>query len=317
MSEPIIEAIEDFGLSAKSKTKKLFSKIGVVGGGKDAQYICRVASSYGMEVVCVETTDESAQETWDSIESIMDERILNWGATESEKRAVMSRIKASSNLNDLAGCDFVIESLMGTDKARIPGYRKEIFEAVEKIVSPDSIIATNSTTVIVSELADGLEHKERTISIHFMVNSVDSRIVEVTRSLYTSDEAYEKVCQFVKMVSRKVIPVAESVGLISVRMFAVVLNEACDMVLEGVGSIKDVEQLMLTGYGMRFGPFTLADIMGLDKVVRWMEYLFNEFGESRYKPNPMIKRLVRQRHYGKSTGKGFFRYDEKGQKVSC
>jgi 3-hydroxybutyryl-CoA dehydrogenase len=148
-----------------------------------------------------------------------------------------------------------------------------------------------------------------------MINSVDSRIVEITKGLYTADWAYQKVEQFIHMTNRKVIPVEESVGLISVRMFCVFLNEACEMLLEGVGSKDDIEQLMITGYGMRLGPFTIADIMGLDRVTRWMENLFNEFGDTRYKTNPMIKRLLRQHNYGVISGKGFYTYNENGEKI--
>jgi 3-hydroxybutyryl-CoA dehydrogenase len=117
------------------------------------------------------------------------------------------------------------------------------------------------------------------------------------------------------MIDRKAIQVQESVGLISVRLFTVLLNEACEMLLEGVGKIEDIEELMLTGYGMRFGPFSIADIIGLDRVARWMENLFNEYGDARYKPNPMIKQLIRQNNFGLSTGKGFFSYDEEGVKI--
>jgi 3-hydroxybutyryl-CoA dehydrogenase len=117
------------------------------------------------------------------------------------------------------------------------------------------------------------------------------------------------------MVKRKPIPVEESVGLISVRMFSVLLNEACQLVLEGVGCKNDIEQLMMTGYGMRLGPFSVADIMGIDRVARWMENLFNEYGDARYKPNPLIKKMLRQHRYGMSVGKGFYCYDENGEQI--
>ena len=111
-----------------------------------------------------------------------------------------------------------------------------------------------------------------------MINSNESRIVEVTRGLYTSEDVVEKVNQFVKMINRNFIPVEESVVWLVFECFTVILNEACEMVLEGVGSIEDIEKVMLTGYGMRFGPFTIADKIGIDRVTRWMEHQFNEFG---------------------------------------
>ena len=248
----------------------------------------------------------------------MDSRIRNWGATESEKRAVMSRIKGTLTLNDFRDCDLVIETVPTTGKGRSFEARKQVFEELEDVVASNCIIATNSTTVIISDLSENLKNKKRCISIHFMINSVDSRIVEITKGLYTADWAYEKVTQFIKMIKRQAIPVEESVGLISVRMFTVLLNEACEILLEGVACKDDIEQLMMTGYGMRFGPFTIADIIGLDRVARWMENLFNEYGDARFKPNPLIKRLIRQHHFGLANGRGFYEYDNAGEKViSC
>jgi 3-hydroxybutyryl-CoA dehydrogenase len=315
MAEPIVESIEEYGLSKKKNSSKLFSKVGIVGCGNDGQYIARVCSSYGMEVIFSEASQERIDGAIVSIGNIMEGRIRNWGATASEKKAVMSRIKGTLDFKDFKDCDLVIETVPTSGKGRSFEYRKQVFEELERIVDHSCIIATNSTTVIISDLVENLEYKDRCISLHFMINSVDSRIVEITKGLYTSQEAYDKVTQFIVMVKRKPIPVEESVGLISVRMFTVMLNEACELVLEGVGCKSDIEQLMITGYGLRHGPFAIADIIGLDRVSRWMENLFNEYGDSRFKPNPLIKRLMRQHHYGLAVGKGFFEYDENGEQI--
>jgi 3-hydroxybutyryl-CoA dehydrogenase len=315
MAEVIIESINKYGLSKENKSTKLFSKVGIVCCENDGQYIARVCSSYGMDVTFWEASPEKINSSLNSISAIMESRIRNWGATESEKKAVMSRIKGTTTFDDFKECDLVVETVSASSVGRGLEARRKVFEKLEKAVSPTCIIATNSTAYIISELCENLKFKDRCISIHFMINSVDSRIVEITKGLYTSDEAFEKVSQFIKMVKRKAIPVEESVGLISVRMFTVILNEACELVLEGVGNKNDIEQLMMTGYGMRLGPFTVADIMGIDRVARWMENLFNEFGDQKYKPNPLIKKMLRQHRYGLSSGKGFFYYDENGDQI--
>lgn len=315
MAEPIIEAIEDYGLSRKTKSTKLFSKVGIVGCGNDGQYIARVCSSYGLDVVFKENSEEKIKASLQKIEGILDNRIKNWGSTESEKKAVMSRIKGTLNLEDFKDCDLVIETVPTSGKGRSFEARRQVFEDLEKIVDSTCIIATNSTTVIISDLAENLIHKGRCISIHFMINSVDSRIVEITQGLYTANWAYQKVIQFIKMIKRKAIPVEESVGLVSVRMFTVILNEACEMLLEGISNKDDIEQLMMIGWGLRLGPFTIADIIGLDRVTRWMENMFNEYGDARFKPNPLIKKLIRQHHYGLHVGKGFYEYDAAGEKI--
>lgn len=314
MTDTCIESIEEFGLSKKKKSSNLFSKVGIVGCGHEGQYIARICSSYGIEVIFIELSQDKIDYAFKQIGNNMDRRISNWGATESEKKAVLSRITGSTDYKDLKECDFVIESIRTPSKGRLLTARKEVFEKIESVVCPECIIATNSMTIVVSELVEDMKYKERCINIHFMINSSEARIVEVTRSWISSDDAFNKVNQFVKMINRHPIEVAESVGLVSIRFFSVILNEACEMLLEDISKIEDIEQLMKVGYGMRYGPFTLADIMGLDKVIRWMENLFNEFGAPKYKPSPLIRRLVRQKQYGRLSGKGFFEYDENMKK---
>jgi 3-hydroxybutyryl-CoA dehydrogenase len=314
MAEPIIESIAGYGLTKEKKNSKLFTKVGVVCCENDGQYIARVCSSYGMDVVFWEIDRKKIEWSIKCINDIMESRIKNWGATESEKRAVLSRIKGTTRWEDLKDCDLVIETVSTTSIGRSLDARQKVFEKLETIVSPSCILATNSTTVITSDLSENLKYKQRCISVHFMINSVESRVVEITKGLYTSEDTFDKVKRFVEMINRKPIPVEESVGLISVRMFTVILNEACEIVMEGIADIGDVEQLMQTGYGMRYGPFSLADIMGIDRVTRWMENLFNEFGDARYKPNPLIKKLLRHHHFGIKSGRGFFTYASNEEK---
>ncbi|MFV0521345.1 MAG: 3-hydroxyacyl-CoA dehydrogenase family protein [Mangrovibacterium sp.] len=310
MSKEIIEAIEEFGLVKKGKSQSLFSKIGVVGCGAVGQSIARVASTYGIEVVFIEVSEERIKESFAGIEKVLDERIAGWGITTGEKRAILSRIDGTTEYTKLKGCDFVIEAIRAVDRGGRLEQRKAIFKKIEAVVSPECIIATNSTTIVITELSADLEHKERCVSLHYLTSSRDAKMVEVVKGLYTSDLTYDRVCTFVNMINRKPIPVAESAGLIIVRMFIVSLNEACEMLMEGVSSIKNIDESMHIGFGMRISPFELADHMGLDKVVRWMDNLYNEFGDVKYKPSPYIKRLVRAKQLGMCTGKGFYIYDE-------
>ncbi len=314
-SEVIYEAIEEFGLSKRAKSKTLFSKIGIVGCGLIGQNLARVASFYGVEVVFIEVSEEKIREAYRNIGKVLDNRIEHWGMTSGDKRAILSRIKGSLDYKDLAGCDFVIEAIRAVDRGGKIKERKNIFKKIEKVVDQDCIIATNSTTIIITELSSELEHRERCVSIHFFVSSQEARIVEVVKGLYTSEEAYGKVCKFVQLINRKVVPVEESAGLVSVRIFVVLLNEACEILMEGISSIENIDETMRIGFGMRLGPFEVADKMGLDKIIRWMDNIYNEFGDVRYKPSPYIKRLVRAKQLGVSTGKGFYSYDEDGNKL--
>jgi 3-hydroxybutyryl-CoA dehydrogenase len=115
------------------------------------------------------------------------------------------------------------------------------------------------------------------------------------------------------MVNRQAIPVEESAGLISIRLYTALLNEACEVLLEGVGTMVDIDSVLKVGFGMRFGPFELADILGIDKINRWMENLYSEFGDPRYMASPVIKKLNRAKRFGVQTCCGFYKYDENGK----
>ncbi len=314
-SEVIYEPIESFGLSKKSVSKTLFSKIGVVGCGLVGQNIARVASFYGIEVVFIEVSEDKIREAYKNIERVLDERIEHWGITNGEKRAILSRIKGTLDYKDLVGCDFVIEAIRAIDRGGKIKERKDIFQKIEEVVDRDCIIATHSTTIVITELSSDLLYRDRCVSLHFFINSQEARIVEVVRGLYTTDDSYQKVCKFVTLINRKIVPVQESAGLVSVRIFVVLLNEACEVLMEGISNIEDIDQTMKIGFGMRLGPFELADKMGLDKVLRWMDNIYNEFGDIRYKPNPYLRKLVRAKHFGIESGDGFYKYDENGKKI--
>lgn len=314
MAELLVEPIEAYAFSKARRVETLFSKIGIVGCGKEGQTIAQIASTHGMEVVFVELSEEKIQVAIDHISKGLDSVIENWGLTQGEKRAIMSRIKGTLSYQDLADCDFVIESIRdeATGERNIK-MRKEIFRKVEEVVSRDAIIATNATHIVISELASELQHRDRSVSLHFFVTSSEARIIEVVKGLYTSEEAYNRVCTFVKLINRDVIAVAESAGLVSVRLYVVLLNEACATLMEGVASMTDIDKTMEVGLGMRFGPFRTADIIGLNKVIKWMENLYEEFGDTRYKPSPLIRRLVRAKRFGVWADTGFYRYDSEGK----
>jgi 3-hydroxybutyryl-CoA dehydrogenase len=317
MAEIVVEPIEKYALQSRQRVKTLFSRIGVVGCGKEGQSIVRIAAWHGIEVVFIELSIDKIESSLNGISTELDHRIENWGLTISEKRAIMSRIRGSLDYQDLIDCDFVIEAIRSDEKtgARSIDVRKQIFRNIEAVVDRDTIIATNATTIVISELASELVHRDRCVSLHFFVTSSEARIIEVVRGLYTTDEVYTKVCTFVKLINRDVIPVAESAGLISVRLYVALLNEACEALMEGIATMEDIDKTMVIGLGMRFGPFQTADIIGLNKVVRWMDNLFDEFGESKYKPSPLIKRMVRAKRLGMPTGEGFYKYVENGKRI--
>lgn len=311
----IVESIESYALSKKSQDKSLFSKVGVVGAGTVGQTIIRMIAISGIEVIFIELDDDKIDAALKGISEEIDNMINRWGMTQGEKRAVMNRIHGSIHIKDLAGCDVVVEAIKSRTREERVSLRKEIFKRIEEYVDPKTIIATNSTTIVITELSSELKYKDRCVSLHVSTANPTANIVEVARGLYTSDETYENVRKFVKLIGKKMIPVVESPGLMSVRLFATLINEACEMHMEGVGKMDDIDLAVRAGLGLRMGPFELADKIGLHKVLRWLDNLYSEFGDMKYKASPLLKRLVRANRLGRITGEGFYKYDQSGKRI--
>ncbi len=314
MAEEIIEAIERYGLSKRNRKRTLFSRIGVVGCGKEGSVIATTAALNGMEVVFLEPDEEAIANAFARIEGKLDKKIENWGLTENEKKAILARIKGVSVFEEFSGCDFVIEAIRyddNTGERRIM-QRKEVFLQLEKVLSVNAIIASNVSTVIVTDLAADLEHKERCIGLHFLSNIPDSQIIEIVPGLSTSTETFDKVCQFARLINHQYIPVMESAGLVSIRLFLIQLNEACAILMEGISTVEDIDKVLTVGFGHRQGVFRTADQMGIEKIVKLLENLFDEYGSIKYKPSPMLLRLFRAKRFGVSRGIGFYTYDESG-----
>ena len=319
MSEMIIEPIEKYGLtiSAENRHKPLFSKIGVVGAGKEGRNIINMTSTAGMEVVFLDESLERIDFVMGELEKVMNQKITGWGLTQSEKKVIMNRITPTLEYEDFAGCDLVIECTRYTESGRrSTPLRKNIFKKLEEILDEDAIIATNGSTIIISELASELEHKERCVSLYFPVSHPDARILEIVSGMYTSEEVYQKMEIFARLINYKPHRINESNGNVSLRMVATMLNEACQILLERVTSLEDIEETFTIIYGQRYGIFRLADIIGIERLVTLMEAMFNDFGEKHYKPNPLLWKLYRSNQLGVRTGKGFYVYDENGEPLS-
>ncbi len=317
MAKTTTEPIERYGLSKRNRRKTLFSNIGVVGCGNEGSEIATTAAIHGMEVVFLEPNQEKIANAFSRIESKLDEKITNWGLTENEKKIILSRITGTTSYVDFQHCDFVIEVIRYNDHTgeRQINARKEVFRQLEQVLDPTAIIASNVATVMMTELASELKYQERCIGMHFMINIPGSQILEIVPGLYTSPETLEKVSKFAKLINHEYINVMESSGLVSVRLFLTQLNEACQILMEGVSTVEDIDKVLTVGYGHSLGVFRTADKMGIEKIVRLLNNLYDEYGNIKYKPSPVLLRKVRAKNYGVSTGKGFYVYDESGNVV--
>jgi 3-hydroxybutyryl-CoA dehydrogenase len=312
----IIERLEDYGLSKDNKPKTLFSRVGIIGAGSVGQNIARMVSSKGLDVVILDLTQDKIDQAFSDMARELDRMIERWGMTNSEKLGILSRIKGTIDYASFRGCDIVIEAIKSSSRDRTHDERSEILKKIEDNVDRDTIIATNSSTHVITELTSALTYKDRCLSFHFLTPEADARVVEIVKGLYTSQEAYDNSIKFANLIGKKVVPVKESPGIISTRLIVPFINEACEILMEGVGSMEDIDLTMKVGFGLPLGPFEMADKIGLDKILRWCENLYDEFGDLKYKASPILKKLVRANQWGRRTGRGFYEYNKDGVKIT-
>lgn len=311
------ESLEDYGLRKKVKdtAQGQLKKVGVIGCGSMGREIVQIISQHGINVVFIDLTKERIELTMKEIDSALNEIINKWGLTHSEKRAILSRIKGSTDYNDITDCDLVIESINIKQRGSSLEARKEVFRKIEAVVSPVTTIASNNSTLMISDLATVLKHPERAVGLSFITPAATVKVVEVVRGNETNDKTYDFAIRFVKMLGKIPITLYESPGNISTRLITTLINEACELLMEGVASVQCIDTTMKVAYGLQFGPFELADRVGLDKILKVMNNLYQEFGTDKFKPSPIIKRLVRANFLGKKVCKGFYKY-ENGKIIS-
>jgi len=309
-----------FSLGGRLKPKGNIQTVGIIGCGSVGQVITRLGAQYGMDVIFLDLTEKRLEEIYHDIEKQLDEVIAQWGITSSEKKLIMSRIKGTTDYKDLKNCDLVIETISSRQKGTLLKLRQELFQEVESVVREDTIIASDLSTLIISDLAVVLKNPGRAIGLHFIEPIDKTNIVEVVKGRHTTDETYEKVVRFVHMLNKKAILINESPGNISTRMLIPLINEACEILMEGVASISDIDETMKETTGYIYGPFEIADKIGLDKILKYMDNLYQEYGDKKYKASPIIKRLVRANFLGVQTKKGFYNYEGNkpvGNTISC
>jgi 3-hydroxybutyryl-CoA dehydrogenase len=314
MSESI-EQLEDYALNKDTRPKTLFSRVGIVGAGTVGQNIARMVSSKGLDVVFLDLSQHRVDQAFEELARELDRIIERWGMTNSEKMAILSRIKGTTDYNKFKGCDIVIEAIKSATREHSHDVRAKILQNIELYVDRETIIATNSSTQVITELTADLTYKDRCVSFHFLTPEADARVVEIVKGLHTSQAAYENTIKFANLIGKKVIPVKESPGLISTRLMVPLINEACEILMQGMGKMEDIDLTMKVGFGLPLGPFEMADKIGLDKILRWCENLYDEFGDLKYKSSPLLKTLVRANQWGRRTGKGFYEYNKDGIKI--
>jgi 3-hydroxybutyryl-CoA dehydrogenase len=283
-------------------------RIAVVGAGTMGQGIAQVASQAGIDVLIIEKDEASLKESLADIEDHLDYEISRWSKTESDKRAILSRIKGSTEPTDASEEPILIDAL--PDNLAV---KKEVFSRMDKICQPDTIFITNTSTLSITEIAAETQRQEQVIGMHFLYPVPKTPVVEVVRGLKTSDRTFERIDRFAKQLKKTPVEVYEYPGYVTTRIILPMINEAMYVLMEGVATAEGIDTALKLGYNMEHGPLALADQMGLDEVMIWMESLFRELGDLKYRPCPLLRKMVRAGHLGKKTRHGFFHYDEHGR----
>lgn len=274
---------------------------------------CGIAESVaekGYDVILVDRTEELIEEARSRVEMSLNKKLEKWAITEAEKKVTLSRIHPTSQLINITPADLVIEAVIED-----PDVKKEIFRTLDNLCADDVVFATNTSTLSITELAAATGRPDKVIGLHFLNPVTRIKLVEIVRGLKTSDETFATASKFVASLDKTGVEVYESPGFVTTRVIVPLLNEAMYALMEGVASAKGIDTAMKLGFDLGKGPLELADRMGLDTVLAFMDRLFRDLGDLKFRPCPLLRKLVRAGHLGVKTGQGFFKYDEEGNLI--
>ncbi len=285
--------------------------VAIIGAGVMGQGIAQTIAGAGIDVCIIEKDEEHLEAAKKSLIASMEHEIERWSLTESEMKSILSRIKWTVNLEEVDECDLIIEAV-----AEDFDLKTEIFKKIDKIAKPDTIFISNTSTLSLTKIAEVTSRPDKIIGMHFLNPVPKVPLVELVRAFETSDKTMEIIKGFASRIGKTPVEVYEYPGFVTTRAIVPLLNEAMYILLEGVATAKDIDTAMKLGYDFKMGPLEMADSMGLDEVLAWMEQLWKTLGEPRYRPCPILRKLVRERKLGKKTGIGFYEYDAEGKIIS-
>jgi len=278
-------------------------KIMVIGAGQMGGGIAQVAAHSGLQVVLNDIDAALIDQRIAFIAKTLARNVEKGRISEDEKQSILARLTASTDLQDAAEVDFVVEA--ATEKMEI---KAQIFRRLDEIARPGVILATNTSSLPITEVAAVTKRPESVIGMHFMNPVPVMALVEIIRGIATSDEVFMTVEALATSMGKTAVEVNDYPGFISNRVLMPMINEAIFCVYEGVAKPEAVDQVMKLGMNHPMGPLTLADFIGLDTCLAIMEVLYEGFADSKYRPCPLLRKMVKAGWLGKKSGRGFYTY---------
>jgi len=278
-------------------------RLGVVGCGLMGSGIAQTAAQAGLQVTVREVSADLLDKGFANIDKSLARLVQRGALTAADRDAARGRLRRTTKLEDLAGCDFIIEAITEQLAAK-----KELFAALDKVCPPQTIYASNTSSLSITEMAVTTRRPERFVGLHFFNPVPIMKLAEVIRTIATDPKVYEEVAAFAGKLGKTAVRTTDRTGFVVNRLLVPYLLDAVRALEEGVASIPDIDQAMKLGCGHPMGPLTLLDFVGLDTTYYIANIMFDEFKERRFAPPPLLKRMVMAGWNGRKSGRGFYDY---------
>jgi 3-hydroxybutyryl-CoA dehydrogenase len=277
---------------------------GVIGAGQMGGGIAQIAAMSGLDVVMNDIKTEFVEKGIATITKILSRGVEKEKMSEDDKTAILGRIKASVNLQDMAAADFVVEAATENEEIKY-----QLFKDLDGICGDQVILATNTSSIPIGRIAAHTARPEKIIGMHFMNPVPVMRLVEVIPGIATSDETFQVTWNLAEKFGKTPAKASDYPGFIANRILLPMINEAVYCLYHGVGNREDIDTVMKLGMNHPMGPLTLADLIGLDTCLAVMETLYDGFKDSKYRPCPLLRKYVEAGWLGRKSGRGFYEYD--------
>ena len=275
----------------------------VVGAGQMGCGIAQVMAAAGIKTYLNDVSMEIVESRLQFIDKLLEKDVSRGKIDENTKGSIMANLIPSNQLEDAADCDIVIEAIL--EKMEI---KSSVFQKLDSVCKPDCILASNTSSLPITEIAAVTQRPEKVIGMHFMNPVPVMKLVEIIRGIATSDETYQQIKSLTLDLQKVPVEVRDVPGFVSNRVLQMMINEAVYCLYEGVASVEDIDTVMKLGMNHPMGPLQLADFIGLDTVLSIMEVMYEGYGDCKYRPCPLLRQYVKAGWLGKKAGKGFYNY---------